>query len=302
MPIGEILTKYAWTIASDKAKEVLGKMWREAFPPTPLYIAALDAATKELQSFWEHEEHARLPQLDIAEAMRRFDWKYLDKTKIEDLPLASKTQVENALLPLVAGVGGDEAKQFVGRVVELADQKFKIALTFENKEAGSLWKQSITLFADSQKQTQAEILKKLSDVEQLLRVFLTRAQDPNNRVYTIDEVLGTEDNIKRGELTQPLPPPSSSLSLSRINIAEFWQSYNNAWYKWWDASSQAESFDTDLRVLRKKAAVAPLSEPDNDRMINLGKKFEQAVADLAQAKADLTELEKYAPKLFQTAD
>lgn len=300
MILPDILSKYAFSKASDWGGSKLRKYWNEVFPPTPLYIAALEAAIKEVRDFLIEKEHVppeNVPDLDVREALAGVDWKELDSRKVSGLPPVTKDVIQNTLQKYI---GSHDTEGFVRRVLEVADTKFKKAITLQ-RDAAPLWKEYVVQIAESQNRTQEEILQELSSIREVLSVWLTvdkTSQPPC--ILTLDEMLGTDSTSVASAIVSRPSGSSQGGDLATIGRVEFWDRFNKAKDKWWDARFGKLTQNNTIRRLENKAELqGGLSDRDKAELEDAQSRENKHTQEMEKAKAMILTLAMQAEELFE---
>ena len=240
MALEEVPVKFVFTKAAEASWKFLKKLSNEVFPPTPLYIAALQVAEKEVRRFIKEKEHGNdLPQLDIKAALRTFDIVNLDRMKVEDFSEFLTKNVKNALLGYLVddpSRADEDLKAFIDKIINTAEVNFWNAITFANEHTASLWKQYVIAASKWHSNNQVEVLQKVAGLKKEIEIVLIK----NNigGVSAVNEILSnaSENSSK--------PFEHDELRLQRLR-----DSYDDAWGEWRMARKKIETYEIDLRNL-----------------------------------------------------
>lgn len=288
MMLVEMLSKLALSEAINKARPTLNRVWKEIFPPTPLYVAALKEATKEVGRAWRAEGISPLPQLNIEAAIRYFDWAALDVEKIRDLPEVSRENIIQQLITVVEDVDDQNLKeQFVSKVVEVAEEKFLRALALD-PEGDQLWKSFVIESQRRLRRTSDEILSRISELDIALRARLV--EDPDSgEVRTLTEVLGARNSID-GQTGVSLLRPSQVMAA--ITKAELWDEYQNLLNEWYSLRSSKRELENKVRPLEEIVRTSGRLVPELEREYQQGKqKLTEIQQKMDQIKAQIFAIE-----------
>jgi hypothetical protein len=299
MNIFKTLSEYAFEKTLDLGWGSLKRVWQEIFPPTPIYFAAIKQAAEAIRTKWAKDNvpTEKIPHLDLKNLLSDFKLQEYDYAKIKNLPPASREDVKKALFRHV--MGGEEQESFVEEVLKLADARFISAISFDEKREASLWKEYILQISESRNDAQAGILQKMSEIENMFKVWLTLNTD--RKVQTIEEVFGPTDTVENilaseGKMLLPL----SAIDIERISVAEFWDAHSNAYHRWWDNRLKCSLILPSLRALDlSSAGPGGLTTEQQNDYERVKKDYKEKVAAMAQAKADYLALEKRAKELFR---
>lgn len=257
MDIGSIISNYAWNKAKEKGGTALKQVWREIFPPTPLYIKALEEAVGEVQNLWGPDDSGKTPDLDVKKAMEHFNYD-IDINQINSAPVISRDEIKKALLSYANIDTG--RNEFVDKVIEIADLKFEKAISFSDKNEAALWNRYLLESAKSQQQKLDQVLQAVIAIDKRFSLFTTSDNG-------LDVKLKIPDDGEQKQTTS-LPSPD----LAKIEKYQGKRRCIKLWDDIWTGFKTIEKIEEELRNLKQRQGPArPLNEMEEREIKELNK-------------------------------
>lgn len=291
---GAVVGGWALKKVLDAGHGALQTLWEDVFPPTPLYVEALEQAALGVAKFWPPP----VPVLGVKKAFERSRWQQLDYRVVHGELDVSQDQVKNALL--ACAEDGNNVQEYIERVLVEADKLFLESIAIKDrKQAGAdLWIYYIKCLAEEQGKTQSQMLSELSEKVEKLTILLV-SNPKTGQVDAVDRVLKVRGREKQPKQAEYIVQRDMELVERRALVSQ----YNIAWADYWETANHCDSTGMEVVALRNREKPGrPLSGQESEDLQKCEKTLRYDKRRLSKLRSTLRQLNDELNTIAHRAD